>query len=249
MASTLVSATDLITSALTSLGVYSVGEDLSAADASLGLRRLNAMMSSWAIQPLTIPVVAREVFTVTANDGEYTIGPGADFNAIRPTSIQYAAILLNASTPPVEVPSAILTEQAWQSIAIKEQTSTQWTAVFYEPTFTTSGWGTINLWPIPTTADNDLVLYFQQPLTEFSNLTTEVQLPPGYEEALSYNLAVRLAAPFGRKLSDDVRMLAVQSRAQIKRQNTPMVDAGNDMASISSASWGYNINTDQTRSN
>lgn len=243
MSATLVTAQDIITDALTSLGVYAVGESLQAADTTLGLRRLNAFVSSCAIQSLTIPVVHRQVFTVTANDGLYTIGPGADFNAIRPTSIQSAALLLNSASPPVEVPVGLLTEQGWQATAIKDQTSTQWTQVYYEPTYVTSGWGTINLWPIPTTADNDLVLYFPQPLVEFADLTTEYQIPPGYYEFLTNNLAVRLAAPYARPLPEEVRLLAIQSRVNIKRQNTPMADLSNDFSSLNDPRYGYNIIT------
>lgn len=246
MASTLVTATQIITTALDALGVYGVGETLSAADASDGLRRLNAMMGSWAIQTMTMPVVARQVFDITANVGTYTIGSGATFNAPRPsTGLQHASLLLNASSPAVEVPLTLLTEQMYQAISIKSQTSEQPTAVYFDPTFVTSGYGSIILWPIPTTATNDLVLYYTQALTEFSTLTTEYQIPPGYEEALSYNLAVRLAAPHARPLPDEVRRMAAMSLAQIKRTNTPMTDLSNDAAMIGGG-WrgGYNIETD-----
>jgi hypothetical protein len=245
VASTAVTATSLITSALDSLGVYGVGEQSSAADLADGLRRLNAMLSSWAIQPLTIPVVAREEFIPTANVGTYTIGPSGDFDTIRPTRIQTANLLLNSATPPIEVPCGILTEQAYQALQNKDQTSTQWTQVYYDPTFTTGGLGTISLWPIPTTAANYLVLYFQQPLVEFANLTSTYQIPPGYEEALVYNLAVRLAGPHSMRVPDDIRQLAVQSRATIKRQNMPVAELGNDMASIGDTGrkYGYNIVT------
>ena len=245
MASTAVTATSLIDSALDSLGIYNVGEQTSAADISDGLRRLTAMLSSWATQPLTIPVISREVFAVTANTAVYTIGPSGDFNTIRPTRIQTANLLLNSATPPIEVPCGILTEQAWQALQNKDQTSTQWTQVFYEPTFTTGGLGTVTLWPIPTTADNDLVLYFPQPLVEFANATSTYQIPPGFEEALVYGLAVRLAGPHGMRVPDDIRQLAVQSRATIKRQNMPVAELGNDMAAIGGIGrqYGYNIQT------
>lgn len=245
MASTTVTATGIITSALDSLGVYGVGEQVSAADIADGLRRLNAMVSSWSIQPLTIPVVAREVFPVVSNVGVYTIGAGADFDTIRPSRIESASLLLNSASPPTEVPCGIMTEQGWQALQTKDLTSTQWTQVYYEPTYTTSNWGTVTLWPIPTTADNDLVLYFKQPLVEFVNSTTSYQVPPGYEEALVYNLAVRLAGPHGMPVPDDVRVLATQSRGHIKRANMPVAELGNDFSSIGSSGqkYGYNIMT------
>lgn len=246
MAATLVDATQIITSALDTIGAYGVGETLDAADAQACLRRLNGLVSSWAIQSMTIPVIKREVFDVTANVSTYTIGSGATFNTSRPSLITNASLLLNSSSPPVEIPLGLLTDQGYASIAMKTQTNTLFTNLYYNATFTTSGYGTIFLWPVPTTADNDLVIYRPEQLSEFANLTTDYQVPNGYEEALVYNLAVRLCAPFGRPLNDDVRTLARQSLAIIKRQNTKMMDLVNDAAMIGSHGlWGYNIQTDQ----
>ncbi len=245
MSATLITATTIITSALDLIGAYGVGESLSADDAASGLRRLNAMMSSWAIQPQTIPVIRREVFDVVANQSTYTIGSGADFNTSRPSMLTNAALLLNTSSPAIEIPIAILTDDMYAAIAIKTQTNVQFTSIYYNPTFTTSGWGTIFLWPVPTTAANDVVIYRPEQLSEFTNLTAQYQVPNGYEEALSYNLAARLAAPFGRPLNDDVRSMAKQSLANIKRQNTKMSDLYDDTAALGWSRWGYNINTDQ----
>jgi hypothetical protein len=139
MAATLVSATTIITSALDTIGAYGVGETLQAADAASGLRRLNAMMSSWAIQPQTIPVIRREVFDIVANQATYTIGPGANFNTTRPAYLTGAALLLNSSSPSTEIPLAVLTDDGYRSIQIKTQTNTQFTSIYYNPTFTTSG--------------------------------------------------------------------------------------------------------------
>lgn len=246
MAATLVDATQIITSALDTIGAYGVGESLTAEDADASLRRLNAFVSSIAIQPLTIPVIRREVFDVVANTSTYTIGDGADFDTSRPSLIQAAALLLNTSSPAIEIPLGLLTDQGYQSITMKTQTNTLFTNLYYNATFTTSGWGTIFLWPVPTTADNDLVIYRPEQLTEFADLTTQYQIPNGYEEMFVYNLAVRLCAPFGRPLNDDVRMLAKSSLANIKRQNTKMSDLVNDAAWAigSHGRWGYNIQTD-----
>ena len=233
MASTAVTATSLITSALDDLGIYSVGETLSAADLSDGRRRLNAMMSGLALQSLTIPAEVRETFTVTANTSTYTIGSGADFNTIRPIKVLRAGLLYNTLSPTVERPCSLLTEQSYANISIKAQTSTEWIAVYYSPTFATSNYGTIYLYPTPTTADNLLVLYFLQPLVEFADATTSYQIPPGYEEFLSYNLALRLASPHSRPVPDVIRQLAVQSRANIKRNNAKLVVLSNDATGIS----------------
>jgi hypothetical protein len=102
------------------------------------------------------------------------------------------------------------------------------------------------LWPTPTVDTNDLVIYRPDQLSEFADLTTEYQVPNGYEEALVYNLAIRLAAPFGRQIPPDVDMMAKKSLANIKRANTKMADLYNDTAALGYSRFGYNIQTDQT---
>lgn len=248
MAATLLTGQSVVTFALEQIGVFGVGQSLGPSDAVTGLRRLNAMVATWSTMPLTIPVMVRETFSVTANQGTYTIGPGGNFNTIRPVKLDAAGLLYGNTTPEVEIPIQVLTDQQYAAIPVKDLTSTQWTSLWYNPTYTTNGRGTIVLWPIPTTADNDLVLYFQQPLVEFAALTTEYFVPPGYEEALGYNLALRLAPIYARPVPDDVRTLARQSLAQIKRTNTRMVEMVNDAAGIGSSNrWGYDIQSDTIR--
>jgi hypothetical protein len=152
--------------------------------------------------------------------------------------------LFNSSSPSIEIPLGILTDQAYQSIAIKTQSSNQPTAIYYQPTYQTSGWGTVTLWPVPTTDTNDLVLYYQAALVTFATPTAAYYWPEGAEEMLGYNLALRLSAPFARPVPDDVRLLARQSLATFKRNNTRMSDLANDAALISSRRYGYNIQTD-----
>lgn len=247
MSSTLVSAQTIIGQSLRTLQAYGVGQSLSAADVNEGLFWLNALMSELSIQSLTIPSVSREVFDITANQSTYTIGPGGNFNTIRPPiGIDNATLLLNTASPPIEIRLRLLTNQAYQAIPLKAQTNTLFTSLFYNPTFVTSGLGTIILWPVPTTAANDLVLYIETPLTEFSDLTTQYQIPPGYVTMLVSNLAVRLAEPFTRPVSENLSRLATTSLANIKRNNVKPGDLVNDFTSRSSGI--YNIQTDQVQS-
>ena len=238
-------ALDIITDALQETGAIGAGETPNGADSALGLSRLNQMLGAWSLQPLTIPVVSREVFDIVANDGSYTIGDGADFDTSRPAYLTGASLLLNSADPVVEIPLTLLTDDGYRSIPMKTQTNSLFTAIYYTPTFTTSGWGTIKLWPVPDTADNDLVLYFPQQLVEFADLATDYELPPGCQEAILYNLAVRLCKPFGRPLDPELTRMARSSLATYKRMNTKMSDLSNDAAALSSRRWGYNINTDQ----
>ncbi|HEX7936765.1 MAG TPA: hypothetical protein VF573_27340 [Paraburkholderia sp.] len=146
---------------------------------------------------------------------------------------------------PVEIPRTIITDDGYQSIQIKGLPNAQFTNVYYNPTFP---FGTIVLWPRPNTAINQLVLYLPLEFGGFADLTTNYDYPdmPGYTEAMEYNLAVRIAAPWGRKLSEypEVPGLARESLGLIKRANNRLVDVPTDASLLAWNRRGqYNINT------
>ena len=238
-------ALDIITDAMQEIGAIGAGETPNSNDAALGLSRLNMMLSGWSLQPQTIPVIVREVFDVVADQSTYTIGDGADFDTTRPAYLTNAALLLNTSSPAIEIPIALLTDDMYAAIAIKTQSNVQFTSLYYNPTFTTSNWGTIFLWPVPTTASNDVVIYRPEQLSEFDDLATQYILPPGCQEAMFYGLAVRLCKPFGRPVDPELSRMARTTLATFKRGNTKMADLYNDTAALGWSRYGYNINTDQ----
>jgi hypothetical protein len=245
-------AQTLIFNAYCDIGVYTSGETMSAAKAQDGLRRLNMMMGGLSLQPLTIPVPARDVFDLEEErggpDDPYTIGIGGDFNVTRPASLQGAGILLpNAEdeNQAVEVPRAVITDDGWQQIRVKGLRSSQFTAVYYQPTYE-DNFGSINLWPVPNTDVNQLVLYRLVQLTSFETLTTYYFLPPGCEEVLEYNLARRLLSPNGigdETIVSDVIDMARTSLATFKRGNVKLTDIATDPALTQYPAGGYNIIT------
>ena len=100
-----VTARSLILGAFELIQVFQPGEVPDAVQMQGALTRLNRMMGTWALQPLTIPVIAREVFALTANVGTYTIGPGGDFDTSRPAKLTGAGLLLNNDLTPVAITS------------------------------------------------------------------------------------------------------------------------------------------------
>lgn len=238
-------ALEFVTGALRLLQVLDVTETPDAATAEDGRRRLNLMMGSWGIQPGTIPFIRREVFDLVANQGgpsnPYTIGDGGDFDVDqRPNQITGVGLLLGGSTPPVEIPRAIMTTDAFEANQVKTLTNPLFTDLYYRPTYPL---GTIILWPVPNTADNDIVLYWPQQLSEFADLSTDYDLPQGTAEAIEYNLAIRLAPANQVQVPPDVRQLAVSSLAAVKRQNLPLVDLPQDPALTANNRFSYDIQT------
>ncbi len=155
-------------------------------------------------------------------------------------------VVQSYSGNPVEIPRAMLTDDAYQAIQIKNQTNAQFTNVYYNAT---QPYGTVWLWPIPTTNANQLVLYLPQQFGGFADLTTDYTYPtmPGYGEMLEYELAQRLIGPYS--VSDQVVIgsvveLARKATAAVKRQNYKLTDLPTDPALTGFRKGGYNINTD-----
>jgi hypothetical protein len=148
---------------------------------------------------------------------------------------------------PVEIPRGLYTVQSYQATQIKTLPNSLFTGVYYIPG--SAPFGTIVLWPVPNTAQNQLVLYLPQVFGGFADLTTAYGYPdtPGYQEALEYNLAVRLAAPSAIPLAQipTVIQLARESFGTIKRQNYQITDLPTDPALVLTGDRrsGYNINT------
>ena len=242
-------ARELLTSSFLDCGIISSGETLDGPMGQDGLRRLNNMVAGWRTQYGTVLSIDRNVFNLVANQQNYTIGPGGDFDVARPLTITAAAILLNGSAPqPVEVPRPVITDSGFQAIQIKDLPNNQFTVVYYNPTFPL---GTIFLWPVPDVNTNQLVLYLQNAFTGFEEISVDYDWPdnPGYAEALQYQLDLRLFTPYGvpPTIAGPIMELARSTFGNIKRANNRLKDLLSDAAIFANdPRTGYNINVGGT---
>ena len=244
-----VTARSLLTAACQKVGIIGQGEAPEAATMQQAFSALKQLIDSWNTQSLTVLVVQRTVYSLVSNQQTYTIGPATetpDFDtgtAARPPMIQGAGLVLNYTTPVTEIPLYLLTDDQYQLIGVKGQTSTQPTQLYYNPT---DPLGTIFLWPSPTTGVNGLALYTPFLTPQFDALSAFVVMPPGYARALEWNMALELSTPaFGVPLDPLVDRMATTSLAQLKRSNYKTSDLSIDAALQPSVPGGvYNILTD-----
>jgi len=248
-----VTALQIITDAFADREIFQPGDLIDAASAQDALRRLNLMIGQWANQSLTIPAVSRlGPFPLLANKGSatnpYTIGIGGDLNVPRPTfqnSVVGAGLLYGTPAPPfdLEIPRGVATNSGWALERLKDLPSSIFTYIYYRPDYA-GDLGAIFLWPVPTDLTNFLILYVEQAISTFADLTTSYTVPPGYDDALHFNLALRLIG-YGRPTTQDLKDLAKDSFLVIQRANVKLVDVANDFAAIGGhGSPGvYNIET------
>lgn len=211
--------TSIIIPALQDLGVLGVGGSVSANDSAIALAALNAMIDSWGAEDLTMYTVQRSVWPLVANQQVYTMGPGGDFDAPRPNVINDAGIVLAPlSNPPIEVQIPIINDDAWASVSIKPLQSIY-------PTFVYPGYEyplcRLSFWPVPQYSGYQVALYIPQAITQFAAISTVFTAPPGYLEAMEYNLALRLAPKFGREAPRTVIVAAKLAMDKVKSRNSP----------------------------
>jgi hypothetical protein len=225
---------DLIRGSLRLIGALAPGEAPSAAELADGVVTLNQMASSWSLETLMIPAKVREDFTLISGQGRYSMGPGGDFDTTRPVRIENALLQLDGSVPFSELALDIITKEQWAAIPVKNLRSSLPTELYAEGT---SPLEYINIWPIPDQA-RSIAIYSAKPLGAFT-ADTVLSLPPGYEKALRYNLAIELAPEFGRSVTAEVVAGAQESKSLIKTQNSKPMYLSVDSALLPSRG-GFN---------
>lgn len=242
-------ANTLIERTLKTIGVLAAGETANGNDVADSFAILNGMIDTWATQRLTVYTTARTVFNLTSSTQDYTIGTGGTFDIVRPLWITAASVIPNRDATAeqrVELPiTASMTVTQWQNVAIKGTTSTFPTEFYYDKDWT-AGLAQISVWPIPRTSDAQLVLYTPTALVKFADRTTDYTFPPGYEEAMRYQLALRLGPEFGRPLNPELLALAMDTFGNIKRVNGSKETLSIDTALLVHGGR-YNWRTDRYR--
>lgn len=216
-------ALDVISSALRLIGVLGAGETPDAIDANDSLRVMNDMVDSWNAERLMIFNIQRILFSLTPGQQTYTCGTGGDFDIVRPSQIDGMGIIsLNNPSQPLELPMEMMNLQDWQTLPVKNITSTLPLYVYDDGAFP---FRNLSFWVIPTQAVQ-VAMYPWVALDAPADLTTVIAFPPGYAKAFRYNLAVDLAAEFPvvpASVLGIVSQIAAQTKGIVKSANAPKV--------------------------
>ena len=260
---------DLIKGSLKLAGIISSVQTPNAGEYADGFSALNMMLDSWSNENLAINKYVREVFPLVAGQSRYSIGDGGDWDTVRPMIVEAVTasdlnIVVTELTPfipgdplaipdPIpdtpatyrtdyysvnEMPVDIMNIQQWGGITSKTLQSDYVQRIYAEGN---SPLEYINVYPVPASA-KALVLYSKKTITQFESVNDEIELPPGYEEAIKYNLAWRLAPEYGKVFAEDNKEIARTSIANIKRMNSKPVYLKSDAFGMLS-NGRYNIFT------
>lgn len=225
----------LATDAFLALGV--VGEENAPTNGQmqLALRCFNRLIDAWQTDRLLLYSLSRTVVPLVADQASYTVGDGGDIDIPRPTTMQdngsNVAYIDTTQSPECEIGLTQLTDDAYQGIVQKELGSTYPTAFYYNPTYTPADpYGTLHLWPVPNVGTLELVLYTPKQYGTYA-VTDTLSFPQGYERFLVSNLAMELTIWYPAvRASDDLQRVARESKGDVERMNTRMVELSVDAA-------------------
>lgn len=231
----------VVSLALKNSGVLGTGQTPGAEMTNTAFDTLNAMIGQWAAKRWLVYHLVNLTKTSTGAVS-YTIGPAGDFNcAVRPTSIEAAFVSQNLNTPQqIDTPLEILqSREDYSRIAMKQLVSFPY-YLYYDNSFPL---GTLYPWPAPNATLYGLTVTIKMVLPAFANLSDDINLPAEYQEALIYNLAVRMRALY--QMPPDPAIVALaksglntirNANAQVPRLQMPLGMARNGR---------YNVYSDQ----
>lgn len=231
---------DLLRSSFRCIGSLRVGFGYSPSELKDGLFVLNAMLDAWAADELNAPCTLTSVYPLGTVKESYTVGPGGDFNGPRPVKIIDAKYVVTTNpAQPLWEPLECINDQQFLAIHLPLTASTIPQRLYYNTTFPL---GTAILWPVPQNAADQVAICASQPIG--GGITDENALfsvPPGYLDAVRYQLAIRLAMEWDKPLKDGVVALATEALAKIQRVNapTPQMDVNPGVMPIRTGGTGW----------
>lgn len=197
------------------LNIIMPGENLSANDGAVVLKRLNWLLGNWNTKRHALYTVTLTSYTLTPALQPHTIGPTGTFVvANRPVSIEAAHLVYTGG---VRMRIGITTDpQDWADLSLPAQTSSLPSSLYYRPDAPN---GSLFLWPVPDTAYG-IELLTRAPFGQVL-LTDAIELPDGYPLALTLSLAELIATPFGREVPPALEKAARMARADVYANHDP----------------------------
>ncbi len=208
-------ASDQINRALRLLGVLAEGETPSAETSQDALIALNQMIDSWSTERLSVYYTQDQVFNWPSGKSKRTLGPTGDFVGNRPVMLDDATYY--RSPGGVSYGVSFINQDQYNSIAVKTATSTLPQVIFVNETHPDIE---MLIYPVPTQVLEWHFISVQE-LTQPASLATQLEIPPGYLRAFTYNLAMEIAPEFGVEPSGQVQRIAMVSKRTLKRINNP----------------------------
>lgn len=211
-----VSATSMIESALQQLGVLGSGASATTQQKNDGLVWLQGMVDNANSDPTMAISSSRTTAVLSSGVNSYTIGSGQTISVARPSKILAASVLQVSG---LRMPTRVIQDGLqWTAIIDRDSSSYLIRALWYDRGNTT---GTIYLAPKPL--GGTLEIIYPTLITNFSDLTTGVEIPPGYTEWMRFGLAVALAGSYDMPVPEPVQAELQKALSNIRTLNAELM--------------------------
>ena len=228
-------ALDLIKRARRLNRTLGAGEIISAEESANGLTALNAMMDAWSVQRLFVYQITEDSAALVAGTASYTIGASGVINTTRPERIEPSSyVRLNG----VDFNLSVMTDAEYNSISSKTTQGLP-AGIYYSRAVPL---GTLFFYPVPDAAYT-LKLRSWKRLQTFTALPDVLALPAGYEDAIVYSLAERLAPEDGLEPSVTVIRIASAGRKALQPNNAARFVMTNDVTRVLGQQSPFDITT------
>lgn len=224
-------ALEMISRSMRLIGALGRGETPTDDEQTDGLAALNAMMDSWDAQSLAVYRVQSESFTWTASQTSQTMGSGGDFNTTRPAEI--VSMFQRVSNVDYDIQKA--DDRQYALIPAKSTNGTLIKWIYPEMNYPLV---TLYAYPVPS-ANATVHITSWKALQSFSAATDALALPEGYEDAIVFNLAMRLAPEYQRPIPPEVVKTANSGMRIIKQRNNRIPNAVVEPALWTASSWDW----------
>jgi hypothetical protein len=231
---------DLATQALIKIGVARGGDAPASEDLNFVCDVLNRVLDDLNAERGAVYADVFSTYVLTANLNPHTIGPTGTFVVTqRPVSIEGANLILNTSTPAIRQPITLRDRAWWLDERVRTLTSSNPTDLYYQTAWPN---GTLNFWPVPTTAYS--VELLSRIVLASVALTDTFTLPPGYQSFLTLRLAESIAEDFGQPVTPQLQRDVARATARVYANNdrTPRI-ATRDHGMPSGRRSGFNYLT------
>lgn len=229
-------ALDVLKRSMRLIGALGAGEEPTADEGADGLAALNSMLDAWWSKTLAVFYTQSEAFTWGSGNASRTMGSGGNFSTTRPSRIVSA---FQRDTGNIDIPIEIIDDSEYWRIPDKTTQSTIIGKLY--PQYGTS-LVTLYAYPVPS-ASVSVHIQSLARLQSFASLSADVALPPGYQRALEYNLALEIAPEYQAQVPPLVATNALGSLRGIKRTNLELAPLLVEPGLMYSGRGSFNINT------
>lgn len=199
----------LIRGSLLAIRAVGQNEDIDNEQYNDAFTLLNEMLASWSSEPWIFPVIVQESFS-GSGASSYTIGSGATWDTDRPLDIMGGFIRHSSAS---DYPLRLMTREDYNDLVNKS--TGQASRLYYYKAYPN---GTVYFDGIVASGQT-AYLDLQKPISSIATLDTTIVLPPEHAALIRYQLCLRLAPEYDKKVPDTVAFLARESMNNIINAN------------------------------